>query len=713
MSLADKAKDLLLRINKSSDLIGDLDKRVLKLQTKTPLDPYKKRDIIELIKATDNKKDNIGNIMDQLTKEMAGAAPARSRINMYESMRDIKKKMPILMRATRIWVDNILSPDDINKRSFKITINDETEIKKEEYADLIREFRDYVKYLQLEKQADGIITTSLIEGDVFLEITTQEEMFTQALKLNNIKIRDDASVKLRNVISEAEIQFIETPELLYTNNMSNLRIHENSEFEEYMEKFVETDKEIVNKFLREDKKDDKDKKKEDNDKDKKKEDKEEENDNEMQPEAYEKLSTDPFNVRIAQLKAENLAIQDIVLQTLDSRKVIILHKNKWIMGYLYVDSPATSSKDREIFPEERAPSETLIRKLYGQVKQYLSTKQIQEVPEELHEIITKVLMNSPDQQVMVRYIPINNIQHFKNPSMENEPYGESYYVDLLFIIKLYLARLTSSTLYRIARTGKHLVFYIDVTNTHDARKRIESVKKSVKKREITVDSLGTMDAVPTIMSTFEDFYIPTKGGQRMVDIESLELGNMQDVADGDVFFLKNILTGIEIPPSYLGVEEFNSTKATLSQESMIFARSIIRLQKIFSEQFTELLQKIYRIIHKRKSNPLYLDILCTFAPPSSINVENVSSYYNKIRGLYNDLTEMGLPDDYVRRRYLPEIEWDTIMLEELQRKKVDDETEMGETGFENPFNSGDMSFGGEETGSTGNKEKSGSNEFGF
>ena len=74
---------------------------------------------------------------------------------------------------------------------------------------------------------------------------------------------------------------------------------------------------------------------------------------------------------------------------------------------------------------------------------------------------------------------------------------------------------------------------------------------------------------------------------------------------------------------------------------------------------------------------------------------------------------MGLPDDYVRRRYLPEIEWDTIMLEELQRKKVDDETEMGETGFENPFNSGDMSFGGEETGSTGNKEKSGSNEFGF
>ena len=164
----------------------------------------------------------------------------------------------------------------------------------------------------------------------------------------------------------------------------------------------------------------------------------------MQPEAYEKLATDPFNVRIAQLKAENLAIQDIVLQPLDSRKVIILHKNKWVMGYLYVDSPATSTvdspatstKDKEIFPEERAPSETLIRKLYGQVKQYLSTKQIQEVPEELHEIITKVLMNSPDQQVMVRYIPINNIQHFKNPSMENEPYGESYYSDLLLIIMI-------------------------------------------------------------------------------------------------------------------------------------------------------------------------------------------------------------------------------------------------------------------------------------
>lgn len=693
MSLVDKAKDLLLRINKSSDLIGDLDKKVLRMQTKTPLDPYKKRDIIELIKATDNKKDNIANIMDQITKEMAGATPARSRISSYDCMRDIKKKMPLLMRATRIWVDNILSPDDINKRALRVAIDDETEIKKEEYADLIREFRDYVKFLQLEKKADSIITKSLLEGDTFLEITTQKRMFNTALKMNNIQLRDEESIKLRNVISTANIQFIETPELASDTKDISLRIHEDSLFDDYALKLLEADdkkEEDKKEEKKDDKKEDKKtkprkfpKKDDDDEKDDK------ENDNELRPEIYEKLPDQTFDLRIAQNDKDNLAIQDIVLQPLDPKKIIILHKNDWVMGYLYIDTPATNVQDREKFPEERAPSEMLLKKLFIQVRQYLSQKDIDEIPEELHEIITKVLMNSPDQQVTVRFIPINNIQHFKNPSIENEPYGESYYVDLLFIIKLYLARLTSSTLYRIARTGKHLVFYIDVTNTHDARKRIESVKKSVKKREITVDSLGTMDAVPTIMSTFEDFYIPTKGGQRMVDIESLELGNMDDVANSDTFFLKNILTGIEIPPSYLGVEEFNSTKATLSQESMIFARSIIRLQKIFSEQFTELLHKIYRIIHKSKLNNLYLNMICTFAPPSAINVENVSSYYNKIRGLYTDLTEMGLPEDYVRRRWLPEIEWDTIMLEELQRKKEDKDAEMGETGFDNPFGGGD------------------------
>jgi len=676
MSLLDKAKNLLLRLNKSQDLLGDLDKQVVKLQTQTPLDPYKKRDIVQLLQATnsDNKRDSITNIMEDITKELSGAQPSPSRIAMYDSIQEIRKKIPILSRATRVWVDNILSPDDINKKAFRIMIDDESEIKKQEFADLIREFRDYVKYLELESSIDGIITSTLIEGDRFIEITTDDNMMYVATQANNIILKEGTEQ------GQANIHFIETPELVKESSI-NLRINEEESEFNVFEFFAEANKDK--------KKDDKDKKKKD----------EKEEEKEIAPEVYEKIPDQPFDVRVSKVYgSDKLAIHDIKLIEIDPRNVIVLHRNKWVMGYLYVeqavDNMATiNTRQTSKFPEEKAVSDQMITKLFMQVRQYLTNKSISKVPDEFKDLITKILINNPNQQILVRFIPVNNMQHFKYPSNENEPYGESYFADLLYTMKLYLARLTASTLYRLARVGKHLVFYIDVTNTHDARKRIESVKRSVKKREITVDDLGTTDAIPSLISTFEDFYIPTRGGQRMVDIDTLELGTMSDVTDEDNFYLKNILTGLEIPPSYLGIEEFNSTKATLAQESMLFARSIIRMQKIFSSQYTALLQKIYRIIHMDNINPLFLSIICSFAPPAAINVENVSSYYSKIKSIFLDLEEMGVPESYIRQKYMPEIDWDTIMLEELQRKKEEDEVEMDELGFENPF-AGGAEFGG-------------------
>jgi hypothetical protein len=58
---------------------------------------------------------------------------------------------------------------------------------------------------------------------------------------------------------------------------------------------------------------------------------------------------------------------------------------------------------------------------------------------------------------------------------------------------------------------------------------------------------------------------------------------------------------------------------------------------------------------------------------------------------------------------MPEIEWETIMLEELQRKKEEDQVESRELGFENPFESGG-DFGGAGTEDAG--QQAASNMFG-
>jgi hypothetical protein len=95
----------------------------------------------------------------------------------------------------------------------------------------------------------------------------------------------------------------------------------------------------------------------------------------------------------------------------------------------------------------------------------------------------------------------------------------------------------------------------------------------------------------------EDFFIPVQDGKRLIEIEPIDIDTTTDNTEANKGLLKDILTGFEIPPSYLGIEEFNSTKATLSQESEVFARSIIRLQKIFTNHFTSLARKIYMLLH--------------------------------------------------------------------------------------------------------------------
>jgi len=669
MPLQQKANDFLLQLNKSSkDILGGLEKRVKSIQTHTPFNPSQQRDIFEMLRNT--TKGSSVDLMDQLTRELSGAMPSATRINMYNTMRDIKKKMPILGRALRVWVDNILSPDDINKRALRIMVDDETEIRKEEYSEIVREMKDYVRYLQLERKADGLITQAMMEGDRFVEITTRNEMFSIAAKASNvhIKVTPNNSDISKNNLTELDVSCVSTPSI--SEDWFSLTIQED----------MKTDDEILAEMtlLTEADKDDKDKdKKDDKPKDFTK--------NELQPNPWDKLPSEPYDMRIERKTDAGISVHDVVLTEIDPRNIIILHKNKWVMGYLYIERLDINT--REKFPEEKPPADALLQNIYTHVRKYLSGMEINAVPEEFKDVLSRVLINNPATQIIVRYIPESNIVHFKYPSSENEPYGESYFADLLFIIKLYLARLMASTLYRIARTGKHLVFYIDVTNTQDARKRIELVKRSVKKREITADELGSVSSTPTIMSTFEDFYIPSKDGKHMVDIDTLEMGSFEDGTAEDTFYLKNILTGIEIPPSYLGVEEYNSTKATLSQESMMFARSIVRLQKIFSEQFTELLHKIYKLIHKKNADIKFRDVLCTFAPPSMITAESMAEYYNKIRSIYDDLKEMGLPEDYIRRRYMPEIEWDTIMLEALDREIKGENAEGNDMGFDLGFGS--------------------------
>lgn len=679
-SIFNQVKDIMSTINggKERDLVGNsnLDSKIDSLSNFSTVDPNKRNSYFKLFRDTlySNKKLSNGDIIDSITKSLEGTYASQKRINMYDEIRSIVRQFPMLMRATRIYVDNILSPDEITKFALQVVSKTEDENEDDEkYSSLIDEYKNIIKSIRLEDMIDGLLTNVLLEGDRFFEITTVKSDFLHTAKMSNIQLKEEKyKYKEANSkeILEKTVYFEDTPRIDLTYDGFNNIIKENDFNDGIMNvmedtyklidpndpsniytgstkrvTFIPKDSSEVNNVLGYV-----------NDIT---------NSNGTHTEVPEGNDADDVldfvnnitnknddGVRTINFKpavntsahgTKNTIIPSYKLRLIDHnpRNIVIIRQKKWIMGYLYVDvinskqGVSTQSNNRP-FDDELSSATELIDKLYKSVLNYLKSKSVDEIPDDLKDTITNILKNHTNGDVVIRFIPIENIQHFKINSEEFDPYGESYFYNILPMIKQYLSKLLASTLYALARAGRHLLIEVDVTNDHDARNRIESVRRALKKREITGDDLNSLETVAKHLTTFDDIYVPSKDGKKFVNIDTLDLGSAEDKDAENDKLLKNILTGIEIPPSLLGIEEYTNSRNTLSQESVVFARSIIRLQKLFSDQLTAFIQKIYVLMHKSSHtiDPNCEEIKVTFPAPQGIlassSVEVLSNQQNAI-----------------------------------------------------------------------------------
>lgn len=656
MSVSDKLNDVIKKINGTNDIVSDIEKQIKNVKATTPLDPYRKTNWIELVKSINGTHDgmNTKSIIDQITGNLTNVQPSKNRVDAYDNMRALKKKMPIIRRALMIFVDNILSPDDITKRSLQVLIDDEKQ-DDEKYIDVTKQYKDILKSLEIDEKADEIIFNTLLDGDRFVEIiNTQSELKRSAYK-NNIILKESTTMSLdeytqyteeRNrYILESEVQLDKIADLPHTKSLK--LVFENVE---------DINKRNVNVTVTQ--------------------------------------NGEPISIPNKNDISDQFGLQDLSIEEHDPRNIIVLNSRKWILGYLFIDArvdfsyglsntknvnsymsnATTSSSGEQVISDE------LIKLLYDKIAGYLKDKQINDIPKNLYSTITNILQANKYNitGLNVRFIPTSNMVHFKNPSEENFPYGESYLADLSFIINMYLTRMIASTIYKVARAGKHLKIVVDVSGSRDAKGRIENVKRAMNSREFTSEDLNYTQTIPSIISTMENFFIPSVDGKPTLDIEPLELGSFADRDADDQSLLKNILTGIEIPPSLLGIEEYNSTKSTLSQESVIFARSIVRLQKMFTKSFTELVRKIYTCLNPNlKDSVEYLDLLVTFMPPRGIIAESLGNIYDQIHNIYDNLKAMGVSEDYIRQKFLSDFDWKAFAVEKIKNTKNNEEEEAG------------------------------------
>jgi hypothetical protein len=677
LSIKDTFRNLLYSINKSGDLTIDFERHLDDVNSADLLSPYRKKDWIDLVNAVVNKSNNgkesdvIDNVLSSFNAGYSQFTPSKKRLDSYKNILAVKDRIPILGKALRIWADNILSPDDINKRSLNVISElDDIEGIETEIDLLKQEFRNAMKVLAIDKKADYIIQNTLLFGDFFVELTTRQR------EMENV---------FGGVIREEKINLSEINNKLFKDKQISVKLLETEDIKHIRRhNLIEND--LVSKELREYKNDD------------------------NITEDY-LITEDESNKDDAKNNKDDITYDDVSLIFHQPHNVIKIQRYNICLGYLVIDSETSAQEaagprmgnvgsfSKMQMDSEKEAFNTIINKVYAVISSYLKQIDVNSLSDDIKDVLINIIKGynkiSSIKSVNVRYVPESNMIHFKNISLKDEVYGESIFADLEFIFRLYLARLVSSTIYMLSRAGKHMIFTVDVSGTRDASSRIENVKRAVKSREVKVSDLNDIETIPSIVSTFEDYYLPAKDGKRYVEMDTLDMGSYSDTRQGeDTTLIKNILTGIEIPPSYLGIEEFNSTKATLAQESMLFARSVIRYQKMFSEYFTELMHKIYILVHSDDDdlNSNYHNISLTFMPPRGIITEALSKMYTEIRDIYNSLKEMNVPEEKILRRFLPEYDFDEFYLEQMEKSREEsNEEDMG---------GGELSsdlFGGEET----------------
>jgi len=283
--------------------------------------------------------------------------------------------------------------------------------------------------------------------------------------------------------------------------------------------------------------------------------------------------------------------------------------------------------------------------------------------DDLKDIIKHMIKQTNfDKMMNIRYVPPEKIVHFNIPSSRYYPYGESIFDSSQYTAKVLVALETALAIQRLSRSTEKRKIAVEIGLPRDARNLIENLKEEFRKRKVSLDSFGTIDTIPSMITTFEDVYIPQKDGKPFVDVSTFTDGNVDTRSKTDElkFLRDQLVASYGIPASFIGIEENLSNKAALSEENILFARTIISHQKYFTEHINELMEKVFNIVSPDEALTILENVNIFLSPPKSLQFERESRYTNDIVSLIESLERVGIPKEYSTKKYLTSIDWNEV-----------------------------------------------------
>jgi len=173
------------------------------------------------------------------------------------------------------------------------------------------------------------------------------------------------------------------------------------------------------------------------------------------------------------------------------------------------------------------------------------------------------------------------ITHFRMTKNRTKKYGVEGSI-LFPAIKVYrqLSMMEDSmVIARLSRAPMKYAYMIDVEgmDAETAKKHVDEVKKSLKKRRTVDAKTGKQDLKYNPLSAEEDIFMGTTQKGK-ADVKVLQgdnnISNIKDV----YYFQRKLFSTTKVPKAYLGLEEDVNAKGTVTEQEIQFARTVRRVQ---------------------------------------------------------------------------------------------------------------------------------------
>ena len=144
-------------------------------------------------------------------------------------------------------------------------------------------------------------------------------------------------------------------------------------------------------------------------------------------------------------------------------------------------------------------------------------------------------------------------------------------------------------IHRIMRAPEKRIYKIDIGNIppNEVDAYMQRIIQSMKKTPYMDPNTGQYNLKFNMQNMMEDVYLPVRGGQSGTEISSLSGMDFGGIAD--IEYLKNrMFAALKIPKAFIGYEEDLNAKSTLAAQDVRFARTIERIQRIFTSELTKI-----------------------------------------------------------------------------------------------------------------------------